>query len=389
MSKIISHENLTMKNKLAIITLVAVSFSTSAKSPTTTWTSVLVGDYLNPKTGSELKISDTKKGDRWYFNGALKGGYDTSETYHKYFSDVMFRVRGAQKLTDDYLFVADVRLDTKENHVRKNGQTTNHYNGMDDTTIIDQFRIGFESLDYGALLYGKYTANMVPFFADVDISVRGMYMVQGDGGGKNANKFMYLSQFANNVFIYGTYDQRSHIWGFDLGYQTANSYSMLPDSRGYYFSMHNGQPSLILGSFTYIYGNVNNNSHINSDTKYKRNSDTLYTYSLTSYYQIAKRHRLMFNISYSEKDKSESKHDIVKNGYAKGGLGRSAIASWQVYPEKGQGFSPMLMATYTEFSNSITPQLQYWFSPQFKLWSAYSLNSSQPDAIQLGAIYSF
>lgn len=378
-----------MKNHLIIMTLITVSFNISAKSPTTTWTSVLVGDYLNPKTGNELKVSDPKNGSRWYFNGALKGEYNTSETYHKYYSDIMFRVRGAEQLTNDYLFVADLRLDTKEKHIRKKGQTTDHYNGMDDTTIIDQYRVGFESLTYGAILYGKYTANIVPFIADVDGSVKGMYMVQGDGGGKNADKFMYLSQFENNVFIYGSYDQRSHIWGFDVGYQTANSYSGLPDSHGFYFSMHNGQPSLEIGSFTNIYGNVNNNSHINSDTKYKRNSNSLYTYSLTSYYQIARRHRLMFNMSYSKKDDSESKYDIIKKGYTKGGLGRSAIASWQIYPENAHGFSPMLMASHTEFSNSITPQLQYWFSPKFILWSSYSLNSGQPDAIKLGTKYSF
>ncbi|HCD0607976.1 TPA: hypothetical protein M8T80_003663 [Salmonella enterica subsp. enterica serovar Infantis] len=376
-----------MNNKFAIIALTFISFNTSAQSPTTNWTSVLVGDYLNPKRGSELKISEPANGERWYFNGSLKGGYHTSETYHKYYSDIMFRVRGAKKLNDDYLFVADLRLDTKENYVRKNGQTVNHYNGMDDNTLIDQYRVGFESLTYGAFLYGKYTANTVPFFADIDDSVKGMYLTQGEGGGKNADKFMYKNHFDNNLFVFGSYDQKSHIWGFDIGYQSADVYSKLPDSHGVYFSMHNGQPMLEIGSFTHIYGNVNKNKNINSDTKYNRDSESLYTYSLSGYYQLANRHRFMFNSSYSKK---EDENDlIIKRGYTKKGLGHSAVAGYQLYPESGRGFSPLLMVSYTEFSNSIIPQLQYWFSPRFKVWGAYSLNSGQPDAIKLEAKYSF
>ncbi len=381
---------------LAICVGCGISMTAAAQSPTTTWKSDVVGDYLNEKVGSTVQtLTDVENGSRWYWTGFLKSGYTTNTNssdrdIDSSFLTLQMRIRGVTKITDDIGFLGDVRMETKETVNEVNGQVSNDFDGLDDNQYIDQFRVGFESDKYGSLAYGKYTANMVPFITD--IGELGLYDTQADYGGKNADKIIYDSHFDNNLYLYATYDLRSEISGIDIGYQTADTYAYLPDSYGFYLSAHNGQPMLEHGG-SYIAGNAGSakkSNDSNSDSSnYERTKTDLYTYSITGYKMLGRKHRFAANVSYSDKATGETRRTIEENGYAAEGFGMSAELAYIRLPEGGKGFAPVVIGSTDILGDSVDVGAQYWFNPRTRIWVSQVMNDHADDILRIRAQLNF
>ncbi|MDV5171605.1 hypothetical protein [Photobacterium rosenbergii] len=368
-----------MRNKILLLTLLFPSLL-YAKSPTTTWDSDIVENYLNQNKGATLNfLTDLDNDSRWYFTGRLKSGIaiagesGSDPDQQRAYVDANLRLRGKSMITDDIGFVGDFWLKAIENYTRVDGETVNSFDGFDDHTRWEQFRFGLEHEKWGSLLYAKHTTTWALFV--MDMGSQGLYFAQGDAGGKNAEKIIYKNQFDNNLFLNASYDTSSRISGLDIGYQTSDLYSYLPDSYGAYFSVHNGQPAVDNGYGKTYVGNVDPYGKYKSDTANPRKYDDLYTYSLSAFKQFAGKHRLATVLAYSKMDDDDSVEMIEQRGYAEGGLGFSSEVGYQYLPAGGKGFSPLLTAAYTEFGESITPELQYWFMPGNRIWLAHTFNS--------------
>ncbi|MDW6005224.1 hypothetical protein [Vibrio mangrovi] len=383
------------KKKLVVLVSLLLTSGAYAKSPTTNWDSDVVENYLSANKGSEIsKISDVENGSRWYATVRLKGNMQHSyEEQGKLDRDNGYlqgnlRLRGKTMLTDDIGFIGDFWLKVQENYRKTDGQTTNEFNGaLEDTVKWEQFRTGFESDRFGALMLAKHTATWGIFVTD--IGVQGLYDTQGDAGAKNSNKIIYKHQLDNNIFINASYDTESDIVGMDLGYQTADIYAYMPDSYGVYFSVHNGQPMLENGDGTYIIGNVDTSSNIESDTGRNRHSESLYTYSVEGYKQFGMKHKIAANMAYSKKAAGESAADIEEAGFATEGLGWSATATYQMFPDNFVGFSPIVTVSQDEFGSTLAPELQYFIKPYMRVWVAHVMNSSGQDVTKLEFQFDF
>ena len=348
----------------------------------------VVENYLLPNKGSTVPpLTDLSKDSRWYATFRVKGSYTNENARNAEYIQVNSRLRGKTYFADKTALIGDFWLRAQENYSRLHGKTINEFNDFDDTVKWEQFRFGISHDDLGAFMYGKHTATW-SFFA-VDMGSQGLLDTQADAGVKNAGKFLYKKQFPNNLFLAGSYDRTSKIYGVDVGYQTNDLYSFRPGDYGIYASMHNGQPSVTVGS-TSIVGNVDiaatNRGEIkNADSKYARDSTSLYTWALAGYANIGNQYRLVGQTAYSKRDDSESKALIKKRGWAKGGLGYSATVGAQMFPEKASGFSYILYNTYDEFGGAgITPQLEYWFgSPNLRAWLSYTWEEKADDITRI------
>ena len=234
-------------NIATFVVTTLIACSSFAKSPTTLWTSDVVEDYQNPKKASTVVQLTDNDGSRWYYTARIKGGFDSiygsglAQKDHTALEGNL-RIRGLTKLNNDVGIVGDFWLKGKENYTEKDHHVIDSYNDGDDKVTWEQYRLGLENDQLGALLYAKYTATMGVF--TTDMGTQGLNDTQGDAGGKNAEKLIYKNQFDNNLFINATYDLRSDIVGADIGYQTADMYSFIPNAYGVYLSAHNGQPML-------------------------------------------------------------------------------------------------------------------------------------------------
>lgn len=345
-------------------------------------------NYLSPNKGSTVPaLTDMSKDSRWYATFRVKGSYTNENARNAEYLQLNGRLRGKTYFADKTALVGDFWMRAQENYSRLHGETINEFNDFDDNVKWEQFRVGISHDDLGAFMYGKHTATW-SFFA-VDMGSQGLLDTQADAGVKNAGKFLYKKQFPNDLFLAGSYDRTSKIYGVDIGYQTNDLYSFRPGDYGVYASMHNGQPSVTVGS-TSIVGNVDiaatrRGDIKNADSKYARDSTSLYTWALAGYANIGNQYRLVGQTAYSKRDKSESKELIKKRGWAKGGLGHSATIGAQMFPEKASGFSYILYNTYDEFGGaSITPQLEYWFgSPNLRAWLSYTWEEKADDITRL------
>lgn len=377
------------KALLAVVVSSMMSSACFAQSDTTTWQSDVVENYLSPNKGNEItKLTNSENGSRWYGTVRLKGsGQYLAKSDDKNDKEIAhlqgkLRLRGKTNFTDDLGFVGDFWMKAQENYNAEDGETTNSFSGsLDDRVDWEQFRFGIESDIYGALMLAKHTATWALF--TTDMGVQGLNDTQGDAGGKNSNKIIYKNQFDNNLFVNGSYDADSDIIGLDLGYQTSDIYAMLPDSYGFFVSAHNGQPSLENGANNMIVGNVDTTSSIKSDTARNRHSRTQYSYTLAGYKQFAMQQKITANISYSEMASGETAHSIKQRGYTEGGLGLSATASYQYFPSNFVGWSPIITVSQDEFGTTLAPELQYFFTPYMRVWSAYIYNSDGQDVAKL------
>jgi len=348
----------------------------------------VVENYLSDKKGSTVPaLTDLSKDSRWYATFRLKGSYTNENARNAEYLQFNGRLRGKTYFAEKTALVGDFWMRGQENYSRLHGKTINEFNDFDDNVKWEQFRVGISHDDLGAFMYGKHTATW-SFFA-VDMGSQGLLDTQADAGVKNAGKFLYKKQFPDNLFLAGSYDRTSKIVGVDLGYQTDDLYSYRPGDYGVYASMHNGQPSVTVGS-TSIVGNVditatNRGDIKNADSKYARESTSLYTWALAGYANVGGQYRFVGQTAYSKRDKSESKALIKKRGWAKGGLGYSATAGAQIFPEKASGFSYILYNTWDEFGGaSLTPQLEYWFgSPNLRAWLSWTWEEKADDITRL------
>ncbi|EGQ8194979.1 hypothetical protein [Vibrio parahaemolyticus] len=372
-----------MKKKTLILVIpLLLAAGAHAKSDTNPWDSDVVENYLSK--GSEItKISNIENDSRWYATVRLKGnalyaqGSSKPDVESGYLQGNL-RLSGKTMLFSDTGFVGDFWLKVQENYRNVDGETVNNFEGdLEDNVRWEQFRFGLESDKYGALMLAKHTATWA-FFAN-DIGYQGLYDTQGDAGGKNSDKIIYKNQFDNNLFLNASYDTQSYIMGADLGYQTADIYAYAPDSYGIYLSAHNGQPMLENGYGNYIFGNSNPNGKVNSDTGLNRDSTSNLTYSLTGYTQVAMRHKLAANISYSDMADDEDADLIEDQGYATAGLGLSVTASYQMIPEGFSGLSPVVTLSQDEFGTTFAPELQYFFKPYMRVWAVHVFNSGGQD----------
>ncbi len=348
----------------------------------------VVENYLSDKKGSTVPaLTDLSKDSRWYATFRLKGSYTNENARNAEYLQFNGRLRGKTYFAEKTALVGDFWMRGQENYSRLHGKTINEFNDFDDNVKWEQFRVGISHDDLGAFMYGKHTATW-SFFA-VDMGSQGLLDTQADAGVKNAGKFLYKKQFPDNLFLAGSYDRTSKIVGVDLGYQTDDLYSYRPGDYGVYASMHNGQPSVTVGS-TSIVGNVditatNRGDIKNADSKYAQESTSLYTWALAGYANVGGQYRFVGQTAYSKRDKSESKALIKKRGWAKGGLGYSATAGAQIFPEKASGFSYILYNTWDEFGGaSLTPQLEYWFgSPNLRAWLSWTWEEKADDITRL------
>lgn len=374
-------------NIATFVVTTLIACSSFAKSPTTLWTSDVVEDYQNPKKASTVVQLTDNDGSRWYYTARIKGGFDSiygsglAQKDHTALEGNL-RIRGLTKLNNDVGIVGDFWLKGKENYTEKDHHVIDSYNGGDDKVTWEQYRLGLENDQLGALLYAKYTATMGVF--TTDMGTQGLNDTQGDAGGKNAEKLIYKNQFDNNLFINATYDLRSDIVGADIGYQTADMYSFIPNAYGVYLSAHNGQPMLENGAGKYLIGNIDvTSSTKNSDTNFARAHSDLLTYTLSGYKFFDLRGKLVGNISYSEMDSGETAEKIATRGYTTGGLGYSATVGYQIIPEGFKGFAPILIASYDQYGETLAPQLEYWFKPSLRTWISHAFNSSGQDMTKL------
>lgn len=370
------------KKTLTVLIPLILAAGAQAKSSTNIWDSDVVENYLSQGSTIE-KISDLDNNSRWYATVRIKGnaemarGSNAEERESAYLQGNL-RLRGKTMLTEEIGFIGDFWMKAQENHRKVGGETVNNFEGdLEDTVIWEQFRFGFESDKYGAIMLAKHTATWSLFATD--IGVQGLFDTQGDAGAKNSNKIIYKNQFDNNLFLNASYDTQSYIMGVDIGYQTSDIYSYAPDSYGVYLSVHNGQPMLENGSGNYILGNANPDGTVNSDTGLARNSDSEYTYSLVGHKQFGMKHKLAANVSYSEMASDESSNLIESRGYATKGLGLSGTVSYQMYPVGFTGFSPVVTASQDEFGTTLAPELQYMFKPYMRVWVTHVFNSSGQD----------
>ncbi len=370
------------KKTLTLLIPLLLTAGVNAKSSTNVWDSDVVENYLSQ--GSEIsKISDLDNNSRWYATVRLKGNGEYAQGNDQQDRESAFlqgnlRLRGKSMLTDEIGFVGDFWLKVQENHRKVGGDTVNNFEGdVEDTVIWEQFRLGFESDKYGALMLAKHTATWSLFATD--IGVQGLFDTQGDAGAKNSDKIIYKNQFDNNLFLNASYDTQSYIMGLDIGYQTSDFYAYAPDSYGIYLSAHNGQPMLENGAGNYILGNSDPAGTVKLDTGLARNSNTEYTYSLVGYKQFGMKHKVAVNLSYSDMASDESADLIESRGYATEGLGLSGTASYQMFPDGFTGFSPVLTASQDEFGSTLAPELQYFIKPYMRVWVAHVFNSSGQD----------
>ena len=369
------------KKKLTVLIPILLSTGALAKSPTTNWDSDVVENYLHQ--GNEVtKLTDTDNRSRWYSTVRFRARsqYKTEDGSKKdqinSFLQGNLRLRGKSMMTDDTGFFGDFWLKAQENYVKVDDQTTNSFTGrLNDSIGWEQFRFGFESNALGALMLAKHTATWAMFASD--IGALGLNNGQGDMGGKNEDKIIYKHHFDNNLFVNASYDCDSDITGFDLGYQTADIYSYMPDSYGIYLSTHNGQPGLENGADNWILGNVDNTTNIESDSGLNRHDDSQYTYTLAGFKQIGIKHRYAANVSYS--DRTESVDEIKARGFTTGGLGLSASASYQMFPDNFHGFSPIITVAQDEFGTTVAPELQYFIKPYMRAWVVYNYESDGQD----------
>ncbi len=377
-----------LKKNIAIAVGLAISFGACAKSSTTNWDSDIVENYLGAKKGSMIeKMSDVENNSRWYSTVRLyTGARATDEQRDELFLQGNLRLRGKTMLTDDIGIVGDFWLRAHEAYINKDGNTVSTFSGewggagdAGDAIKWEQFRTGFESDKFGALVFAKFTATWTPFVTD--IGVQGLNDTQGDAGGKNADKVVYKHQLDNNIFLNSSYDMRSEITGFDIGYQTADTYSYLQDSYGVYLSAHNGQPGLENGAGNFIIGNVDLASNIEADTGLNRHSDSQYTYSIAGYKQIGYKHRMAANIAYS--DRTESVDAIKARGFTTGGLGLSATASYQMFADGFEGLSPVITVSHDEFGDTVAPEVKYYFKPNLVATLAHVINTDGADITKL------
>ncbi len=377
---------------LAIAIACGLSHNVYAKSDTTKWDSDLVKNYK--KVGSTIKaLTNLDENSRWYFNGFLKGGYNTSTDhtdYEKAYFKLMMRMRGYTALTDRIGFVGDVRMEAQENWVDKDDKVTDRFDNFDDKQKIDQFRVGFEDSVWGFLGYGKYTATMASFSNDVAIT--GLYNNQSERGRKNAGKIIYDSHYDNNLYVYASYDVDSDIMGMDFGYQTADIYSRESDSFGAYLAVHNGQPGLFVGSKG-IWGNrgakTKDSYHSNSDTNYERTDKNLLTYTFYGYKQFAMAQRMSWNFSYSKMDDNEN-GDIIRNqGYATKGLGASANVTYSLLPKNGEGFSPTIIVNLDELDKAFELQLKYFINRRTTIAISEVMSDKGDDQMYLESRFNF
>ncbi|MBT9431027.1 hypothetical protein JZM24_00485 [Candidatus Sodalis endolongispinus] len=249
----------------------------------------VVENYLSDKKGSTVPaLTDLSKDSRWYATFRLKGSYTNENARHAEYLQLNGRLRGKTYFADKTAFVGDFWMRGQENYSRLHGKTINEFNDFDDTVKWEQFRVGISHDDLGAFMYGKHTATW-SFFA-VDMGSQGLLDTQADAGVKNAGKFLYKKQFPDNLFLAGSYDRTSKIFGVDVGYQTDDLYSFRPGDYGVYASVHNGQPSVTVGS-TSIVGNVdiaatNRGDTKNADSRYARDSTSLLTWALAGYANV-------------------------------------------------------------------------------------------------------
>ena len=382
-----------LKKNIAIAVGLAISFGASAKIEGSQNDGNWVDNYLNPNKGSEVKsLTNIDEGSRWYYNARVKGSFshtyesggqvDINDTY----LDGFLRLRGKSMLTEDVGFFGDFWLKARERVTSEDGEETREFDYFDDETMWNHFIFGFESNKYGSLSIGKHTATWALFSAD--IGVQGLMDSQMDAAGKDGGKLFYKASFDNNLFIHASHDVESEIHGVDIGYQNSNIYPYRAGAYGMYFSAHNGQPMLQNGT-SWIVGNANPNASIESDTSLARNKDDLYTYSLSGFGQVGWEHRFAAILAYSEMDDADSA-DIIKNrGYALGGLGFSATASYAHYPVGFKGLSQVITVSNDEFGTTVAPQLDYYFQPGLKVSVAHVMNSNAQDTSKLEFQYDF
>lgn len=378
------------KKKLTVLIPLLLSAGAFAKSPTTSWDSDLVKNYMNEKRGSTITtLTDVDSGSRWYYDGYVKSGYQTSindDSFEKFYVKYRNRTRGYTALTEEVGFVGDIVFNAFEDWVKRDGEIKNKYDGLDDRQNLSSFRLGLEHKKYGMLIYGKYTATMSLF--STDSGEWGLNNTQGDAGGFNANKIIYDSHFDNNLYVYTSYDIDSGIMGMDIGYQTADVYSYIPDSYGMYLSVHNGQPMLSIGNKAII-GNRTTNSGDNSDTGLERTDENLLTYTLSGYKQFGFNDRVQANISYSEMANNENADIIKSNEYATQGLGLSGTLTYSVFPKNGKGLSPTVVLNSHEFDTSGEVQINYFFNPKARVWLSQLVSENGSDIFTIAGQFDF
>ncbi|MFC3022943.1 hypothetical protein ACFODT_03750 [Vibrio zhugei] len=343
-----------------------------------------IESYADPNYGSTLEqFTDLDNNSRWYYNLRLQGTASAGESLDTNANKIeaSLRLRGKTMFTDDLGFMGDFWLKARENYNQQDGVTTNAYDDLDEDAAWENLIFGIESNKYGAIAYAKHTSNWAIFAADM--GMHGQFNIQGEAGGKNAGKIIYKNFFANNLFVHTSYDRNSDIVGLDIGYQTANIYPFYPDSYGIYASVHNGQPSLNNGYQKTIIGNVDPSKDIKSDTDLNRHSEDLYTYSISGYKQFGMNGRFGSVLAYSERDDGETKREIRARGYTKGGLGFSASATYQYFPDNIQGWGAAVTASHDEFSDQFVPQVYYWFHPQMRMWAGHVFTSHGEESTQI------
>ncbi|WP_109400273.1 hypothetical protein [Proteus sp. TJ1640] len=350
-------------------------------------------NYLNEKKGATIQIlTNFEKDSRWYANFRVKSNYLHYNNYDHTYIQLGGRLRGKTYFTENTAFVGDFWYRSQDNIVKANGKMVNRFDDFDENNDWEQYRFGLEHDRWGAILYGKHTATWS--FFSVDMGAQALLDTQADAGLKNVGKFIYKNHFSNNLFINASFDRNSHIYGVDLGYQTADIYQFKPDAIGIYVSLHNGQPSIANGTKP-IVGNVNitktqQGNISNSDSKYARESTNQYTYAFAGFKNIGNQYRFAGQMAYSKRG-DESINEIKKKGWAKDGLGYSATIGLQRYPTTPYGITYILYNSWDEFSGmSITPQLEYWFgSPQLRAWISWDWQDKNSDVTRIGFQWDF
>lgn len=377
-----------MKKSLYLLPLGAALFSSvnvHAENTGRLWDSDVVENYLNSKKGSTVAtpaLTDLNKDSRWYATFRVKGGYYNENKLHREYLQLNGRLRGKTYFSEKMGIIGDFWFKGQENYSRKNGKTLQKFDDFDDKTQWEQYRFGIEHDDFGSFMYGKHTATW-SFFA-VDIGSQGLLDTQADAGAKNAGKFLYKKQFDNNLFLAGSYDRESKISGIDVGYQTADLYSLRPGDYGIYASVHNGQPMVSVGSKAII-GNVDiaktrQGNFTNSDSVYARGDTSLYTWGLSGYKNVDNAYRVSAQMAWSKRDSDESIEEIRQRGWAKKGLGFSGNIAVQTIPENYKGFSYILYNSWEEIGRtSITPQLEYWFGGGLRTWVSWTWEEEAED----------
>jgi len=374
-------------NKLMFHLVGTVLFATSvhaAETPSArVWQSDVVENYL--KQGNTVNVlTDLENDSRWYGTYRVKSGFMNEDDFNKAFLQLNLRVRGKTYISDKVGIIGDFWLKGTEVYAKRDGVTVDDFDDFDDKVAWEQYRFGLEHDDFGSLMYGKHSATWTLF--TMDVGSQGLLDTQGDAAQKSAGKIMYKNHLDNNLFLAGSYDTDSHIYGADVGYQTADLYAFQPNAFGIYASVHNGQPSVMVGNKA-IVGNVNINSSNtdNSDTGYARADTDLKTWALAGYKWFDDDYRISGQMAWSERDPDESVEDIRARGWAEGGLGYSANLAVQTIPDNFSGFSYILYGSYDEIGGtSMTPQLEYWFgSPGLRAWISWTWEEKSDDITRI------